>query len=331
MGLFQGREPVRTRGAASGLRLLRFALNVIAIVFVVLAVSDLWQRWDSVDVDVDFLWVLVAFVWSSVAMFAQFLSFRALIHGLTARPMPWIASAKLYMDSQLARYTPGKIGLPAVRIAGAASVGVSSQVMATSLAAELLSWCAVGVAGGASLLTFLSMGRADLHFDGGGFSLPLSSFALVIALCCTIALAGLVIVDKTLYPTWLSRLLAAQGAGPLVPPQVPLCHVAHFASWVMCGVALALALGRPLESGLWAGAALCLSLVAGFLALLAPAGAGVREVVLSYCMAPIWGPSLALSFSILARAVSLLSDVAMWLGARILALRQAATTASSDN
>jgi uncharacterized membrane protein len=52
------------------------------------------------------------------------------------------------------------------------------------------------------------------------------------------------------------------------------------------------------------------------LALLAPAGAGVREVIIAYALAPLWGPAMALSFGLLARAVSLLSDVLLWLSFR---------------
>ncbi len=48
------------------------------------------------------------------------------------------------MSGQLARYTPGKVGLPMVRIAGAAKLGVSAHLIAASVGLEVAAWIGVG-------------------------------------------------------------------------------------------------------------------------------------------------------------------------------------------
>ncbi len=302
-------------------RWVRVFLNGCAALFVALAVVDLWRRWDGAAVQVDPGWLLCAGVCSAATMLWQFLGWRTLVRSWCGQHMPWPASARLYLDSQLARYTPGKVGLPAVRIAGALLLAVSPRVMAATLGIELLSWCAVGASSSLLVFGILLSAAGGAHPGGDLASLPWASGALVLASACFFGCLLLMFLDRRRIPGVLRDLLQAEGEGPLIPPALAFYHLLHFGSWMLCGVCLSLSLGKGWADGLWAGASLGLSIIAGFLALLAPAGAGVREVIVTYMLAPLWGPSVALSFSILARATSLVTDVGLWALVRLPAFR----------
>src|SRR5690606_34877116 len=187
----------------------------------VYAIWDLWRRWDEsaagVTVRLPELWT--AFCLASLAMWLQLSAWRALITSLTNRPMPGPASAKLYLDSQMARYMPGKVGLPVVRIAGAADVGVEPRIMGAALFAELLSWCGVG-----SVVGGLAIGIFGLE---SGVTPLLSGGVLAVAGACALGVLSLLVVDRRRFPAKV-RGLFGEGEGPVMPISLPGWHLLHF-------------------------------------------------------------------------------------------------------
>ena len=293
-------------------RVGRLVLSLLAAGFVLLSARDLWQRWDAHAVHVAVLPLLGAWLLASVAMLAQFLGWKALMKQLGGRALPVVPAARLYLDSQLARYTPGKIGLPAVRIAGAAALGVTKRHMVTGLTLELASWVSVGlIAAGLGLGFAPPSARAHLA------RWVVDAIAIA-ASCAGICLIGFMVLGRNRYPQRLLRALGLEGTGPLLPKALVAFFALHASCWMACGTLLAVSLGQPALHGWPAGGALCFSLVGGFLAFLAPAGVGVRELIVGYILAPLWGAPVALSFGLLARAVSLSSDVVLWGVARVL-------------
>jgi uncharacterized membrane protein YbhN (UPF0104 family) len=76
--------------------------------------------------------------------------------------------------------------------------------------------------------------------------------------------------------------------------------------------------GAPFEPSLsWIGLFI-LAPIAGFLAMVAPGGLGVREAILSFALSPSMGPSKALAVALLARGAYILSEIVAWLVARTL-------------
>lgn len=310
-------DPVAEPAALRWKRAVRPVLVVAALGFVVLAVMDLARRWEPAELQLDGRWLAVALVPALLAPLLQAGGWIRLIEHASGHPVPRLSALVLYMDSQLARYTPGKVGLPAVRMAGAERLGVSARLVGASILVELLSWLAVG---GAVGLGFVLLGGAvpegllQSILRLGGFLLALAILGVVL----------LLVVERSRLPAPVRRALLIEGRGPLVPALVPLAHLGHWGAWGVHGAALALALGAPVSAALTAGGVLCLAIVVGFLALFAPAGAGVREALLGVGVAPLLGAPVAVALGVLARAASILADVIVWLAVRALGRRRRA-------
>ncbi len=294
-------------------RAVRPIFGLIAAVFVVYAVLDLHRRWDGAPLDVHLGYFAGGVILAGVAMYVQLIAWRVLIKTLTGREMPPVPSARLFLDSQMARYTPGKVGLPVVRIGGAAEIGVSPQIMGAALVIEIISWTASGSLVGATVLALVPRAaHVTSAISYGIWVLVLGSFAsLLLSLS----------VDRSRYPERVRRFLFSAGSGPLLPWRLPLAHVLHFLVWIGSGALIGVSVGADVAHSLIAGGLLCLAIVAGFLAFLAPAGAGVREAVLAAGLAPVLGASTSLAVGILARIASLVSDVALWSWFRLRAAR----------
>lgn len=302
----------------SGLRrIVRPIFGAFAVVFITYAAWNLWTSWDGVSVRVQPGYLICATVTAIAAMYVQLIAWRVLIHSLTGVKMPRLPSARLYLDSQMARYTPGKIGLPVVRMSGAQSVGVPPQVMGSALLVEIISWAATGSLLGASVLAFFPYSAAVTQ--------KLSQGSLLLSTGSALGLVGALTLDRTHYPSRLRSMLGARGTGPLIPWQLPGLHLFHFLLWIATGALICLSVGGDASQALMTGALLCLAIVAGFVALLAPAGAGVREAVIFAGLGPVLGASTSVAVSILARIVSLLADVLLWAWFRLRTARKAST------
>ncbi len=307
-------------------RWLRGAFIVLTAGFVAAVFLDLAGRFQPDGISISGGWVLLGAVPAAASMLLQFQSWRTLVRRFSGITMPAKIAFGIYLDSQMARYMPGKVGLVAIRVAASGALGVPARVLASTLLIELASWVAVGTIVGAGLLTLLQ------HEDPTLLSAAWGSFvrttlergAGVLVLGAAGGLMLLCSVDRRLLPRQVVRWLLgpafdeALGEGPLAPWQLPAWHLAHFFAWVLAGACLARALGADVLSCWAAGAALCLSIVLGFLAIVAPAGAGVREALLALVMTPSLGANAAVALGLLARVLALTTEVGLWILSRLI-------------
>jgi glycosyltransferase 2 family protein len=298
-------------------RWLRIGVRLLVAISVVLVARDLLGRFDAAQVYIDPWWFIVAFAPGVVAVLLQAFAWRRLMMQLAGGTVPLLEAVVVYLDGQMARYTPGKIGLLAVRVAAAPRLGVSPRLMLGSLLIEVLSWAGTGLLVGLSTLASTSLALPTGARVWGAAAGDLQAVALVLALLALIGLVGLCAIPRARFPdrlvVWLT---SADGVSrptePLVPTDLPLWHSLHWLCWAVSGGVLVLGLGAPIEVAGFAGGVLCLAVVLSFLAVVVPAGAGVREVVISVLTAPVLGASAALVFGLTARAVTLGADVACW-------------------
>ncbi len=277
---------------------------IVALGFVLYSAWDLSHRWQKTRVSLDLPWALASVLPLTLGCLIQGRGWVALIERMTARSVPRGAALSLYMDSQLARYTPGMVGLPVVRMAGAARLGVPAVAVGSSVGLEMLSWTAVGGA-----LGFASLFALPTR---SGLTALLGAWALPIVLGFALGVLVLSFVDRARLPAFAVRILRVSGTGPLVPLALPVAHVFYWLTWAAHGFLLTRAFGAAPNLALSTSGLYALATVGGFVALAAPAGVGVREAILSLSLAPALGSAPALGVAVISRAASLCADLLVW-------------------
>jgi hypothetical protein len=309
-------------GAQRLKRWLRPLMLVVTAIFVVWTGFDLSQRWESRRVSVEPGFLLLSLLPVLIGSLIQGVAWLALVERMTHRKIPRVTALSLYFDSQLARYTPGKVGLPLVRMEGAPALGVSRRLIGLSVLLEMLSWTATG-----ALLGFLLLAVAEAPSEGLG---RLAGSLAPVLLAASLALAlALVAIDRRRIPQKLQNALGLEGLGPLAPLRLPALQLVYWLTWAIHGYFLARALGAPPALALATTGFSPLANVLGFVALAAPAGVGVREAVLVAGLSPVLGGPGAVSAAVLSRVVSLLADLASFLFARQLRKRRALASKSA--
>ena len=296
-----GSEPPAAPGLKKRLGPLFMA---IALLFVAYSAWDLAHRWQKTQVTLYLPLALASIVPLCLGCLIQARGWIALIERMTMHSVPRGPALSLYMDSQLARYTPGMVGLPFVRMAGAPRLGVSAVSVGSSVGLEMLSWTAVGGAiGFASLVWLPKQGGLTALLGAWAVPLVLGFASIVLLLSC---------IDRSRLPGFVVRVLKVDGVGPLVPLRLPFAHVLYWASWALHGALLTCAFGAAPGVALSTSGLYALATVGGLVALAAPAGVGIREAILSVCLAPAVGSAPALAIAVASRAASLCADVIAW-------------------
>ena len=288
----------------SPLKRLKPLFMLIAFVFVVYSSWSLSRRWQAARVSLDLPWAFASILPLTLGCVIQGRGWIALIERMTARVVPRGPALSLYMDSQLARYTPGMVGLPVVRMAGAPRLGVPAVAVGSSVGLEMLSWTAVGGAlGFASLLALPAR---------SGLTALLGVWAIPLVLAFALGVLVLAFADRSRLPRFAVRVLKVSGSGPLVPLGLPVAHFLYWLTWAAHGVLLTHAFGANFAVAASTSGLYALATVGGFVALAAPAGVGVREAILSLSLAPALGSAPALAVAIASRAASLCADILVW-------------------
>lgn len=303
--------PVPVRATNRGCnRALRVALGVVVSGGVALALGRMLQRWDGAAPHIQWLPFILAITALFVANFFQALGWKYLLEQMAGRTVATPPLLSVFMLGQLARYAPGKIGLPMVRIAGATKLGLSTPLVAASVGIEVAAWLGVGAhVGCISLLCNLTrltptpwLGRAWIWVG-----LVATSAGIVSA----------VVLDRNRFPMWVLRLLRAEGKGPFVSMRVIGMQLLAWSGWWVLGVLIPTAVGSSIEIAASQAAIFIIAPILGFLAWVAPGGLGVRETVISYALAPQIGASAAIAAALLARAATLASELGGWIFAII--------------
>ena len=184
------------------------------------------------------------------------------------------AAARIWLVSNLGRYVPGKIW----------------QIGAMSVLAERAGVSGATAVGSALLVTLLhvAVGFTVVAASGGallGAYVPEGTPLLPVLVALVVALASL---PWTL--PWAAVLAGRLSGRPIAAHRFPpraiwIAAAGSAAGWLLFGAAFHLltiaVLGRPTGDAASSVAVFTLSYLAGFLALFAPGGIGVREAVLA--------------------------------------------------
>jgi uncharacterized membrane protein YbhN (UPF0104 family) len=290
--------------------ILRLVLGVASAIFVAIACYNLSRRWESGKVRVSWPWLAASAIPLAVGCVVLGVGWKWIMERMASKKLPLRTCLTVHFESQMARYTPGKVGIPLVRMAAAERLGVSAAVAGYSVLTESISMVAVGGVVGFALLLSTTGGTGGLTKAFGTLGvLGLGAFVLVTLV--------LVFVDRRRLPAAAVKLMKAEGSGPLVPRRGPVAHALYWLTWAVHGYFAARAVGIVSPHALGGSGLYVLAPIAGVLALATPSGIGVREAVLSMGLAPVVGPAPAVATAIVSRAVSLLVDCAVWAFGRL--------------
>ncbi len=110
-------------GGAQRLKaVLRPIMGVLAVIFVVAAIWDLKRRWRPGVVEVDWGMATLSMLPLALGCILLGLGWIWLLSRMSGVKIPVLPGMALHLESQAARYTPGKVGLPLVRMLGAAAL-----------------------------------------------------------------------------------------------------------------------------------------------------------------------------------------------------------------
>ena len=281
-------------------------LALLLAVFVWRAVARNWDAFRALEIDlrVDPLFVALAAACVLLTYALLIEAWRRVLAGWGER-LPFGAAAKIWCVSNLGRYVPGKIW----SIAGLAVLARRAGVSGWSAAGSAVAMQALAVGTGTAVAALALPGALSL---GQG----------VAALLVAMAAVGLLTWDR------MTRSVAAviapqSGLRALSPATAVAAAVITLASWCAYGLAFWL-LARGLLPGPWPGLRTAVGVFAagylvGLLALFAPGGVGVRELMFVGLLAPTMGSGAALALTLGSRLLLTATEVGAALGTMWLA------------
>ncbi|MDX6556506.1 MAG: glycosyltransferase 2 family protein [Miltoncostaeaceae bacterium] len=299
------RDPrARVAGAVLGLALLGLLL---------LRLADLWgDRPPDLD-DADWPLLALALAATGVAMTCLALIWGPCLRAVGAEPPRGLAAA--YYLGQLAKYLPGGGWQYLGRAALAARLGVPLRAAGASLALET-----AAIVAGAALVTPLLLADDAL------------GAAVAVVILHTVAVGA---IAAARWPRVVGVLRAglarAAGPGATVRPGEAARAVGLFAgAWLIFGLALWLTaralFAAPAAELLPMAGAFAIAWIAGFVAVIAPGGIGVREAVLVGLLGPRIGAAEAILLAAASRIAFTLVDLGGALAA-VVAMRRLAPPA----
>ncbi len=260
--------------------------------------------------------VVVAFVATLANAATAGLMWRAVLRDLGAR-LPLLVAARVFFVGQLGKYVPGSVWPLVVQAELASDYGVARRRTATATMASLLLAIASALVVVVATLPLVP----DVLPDGFGWA-PL----LVVPV--------LVLLHPRVLVPLTNRALRVAGREPL---ETRTTLSATFAgtgwgvvSWACAGLqvtALAVPVGAPATAHTFALATggYALAWAVGFVVVVAPAGAGARELVLAAVLAPVLGPGAVVVVVLLSRVLFTLADLGL-AGVGIALARRGAST-----
>lgn len=284
--------------------LVRGAL-LVALVLLALTLADEWHKVSASFHELTVLGIIGSGVMTVLAVGTTVLAWRVLLIGLGAH-LPLRAAVRVFFVGQIGKYIPGSVWPVLAQVELSRDYGVGRAESASASLVVLALAVPSGGVVAAATLPFVSA-SALRHYWWALLAIPV--FLVV------------------LHPKVLSRLLALAARvlkRPALTQPLAMRHVLTAAGWLMLGflfygVATWL-IGRDLHPKGGDGRLILLSIgayalawTAGFLIIVLPAGAGVREAVLVLALSPALPKGPALLVAVVARLLATIADL-IWAG-----------------
>lgn len=298
-----GQDPSHVPAAAESARAVRGRpwRTVVGVVFVVLALGigafSVWRRRDEVAAalaEIGLGWSLLALVLIIAGVAATAQSWLAWLSGLGHGTEPGAARGVFFL-TQAGKYVPGAVWPVLAQAAAASRLGMPRAAMPTATVLFLVVHVSTGVVVGAVALW--------------GSPLPVPPWLLVVLGAAVSAAVSPPVLAR------MPRKLARRVIGVEHVPGIKVWVLAHgwmLLAWSCYGAATWLLL-RPLAVGTEAAAlavgAYALSWVVGMVVIVAPAGAGPRDVAMVLILDVAVTAGAALSVTVLSRVLTVVADL----------------------
>ncbi len=279
---------------------VRFGFLAVVVALLAVALNEqagtLWHQVSRLSVPV----VLLAFAICLCGLFCSLMVWREMLADLGSRlsiPEAW----RIMFIGQLGKYVPGSIWPVLAQSELGADRGVPRSRSAVSV---LLSYAVMTCSG-------LVVAMVTLPFATAG------SIAQYFWVLCLLPVAAALLSPPVLNA--LLRLVLRVSRRPVMEQNVSYRGLARAMVWALAGwsfygltvyVLMRQLAGHPQGLLLLSVGAYSLSWAVGFLAVFAPAGAGVREAVMVAVLGARTTPATALAVALLCRALSVVADAA---------------------
>jgi uncharacterized membrane protein YbhN (UPF0104 family) len=278
-------------------RPVRWGFGAAAVAIGGYAVARQWTDVRAALASIGALMVAAAMVSVLIAMFAAMQVWRVLLAALGS-PLPIRVVARIMFVGQLGKYVPGSVWpvLAQMELGNAHRVPRHHSASASVLTMLV------------SMLSGLLTALVTLPFFAGSTPYLWAFLAAPGLLAC-------------LHPKVLNSVLGRlfrftrrpQLEQPLTTRAIAISLAWSFGSWIFYGLQiwlLAARLGMPRgPAALLALGGFAFAWCAGFLAVFAPAGAGVREVVLVALLGPVIGVGAGTAVALVSRALTTIGDL----------------------
>ena len=298
-------KTLRRLSEVAASRPVRVGFLAVALTLAAIAVAQQWTEVRDAVVSLRLRYLLASTLAALGCVWTAMLTWRSVLADLGS-PLPIRAAARVFCVGQLGKYLPGSVWQLVAQAELGRELGVPRG--RTGAAVVVQSVVAAGTALGIAALA--------LPLTGEGLSRRFGP----------VALAGVLICAVFLYPPVLNRLRgrvqrvlrSAADDRPSTGRGVARALGWSLLSWAFAGThvwLLVLAVAGE-EAASWRAVVLAaggyaLAWTIGFLAFVAPAGAGVREAVLVAMLLPVLDRGEALVVALVSRLIFTLSDVAV--------------------
>ena len=284
---------------------LGVAISIVCVCFFAHSIAHHWKaiadaRWNAQS------WTTLAIATAMyvstycTSAFAWNSSLQALRH-----PLEYLVALRIQTISQFAKYLPGNVGQHVGRLVMTKRQGLPIEVILGSMLLDTL------VILMAAALCSLSVISLVLSVAGAqrARTIQILEIAALVGTCVIISSALLPVTRSAVHRTFHHfRHLARFETIPLLTRAL----IAHVVSLFAGGIALYLLCGaltdRPVQHWLQVVGMYSAAWLLGFLMPGAPAGLGVREVVLLLGLGPIYGAETATAASAAMRVVTTIGD-----------------------
>ncbi len=316
---------------------IKWILFVIVLVFLGRRAFLLWKLAPPKSIQINAWWLIPAALSYVIGWFPSIWFWRAMLHRLQ-QPLDWWTAIRAYHVGQIGKYVPGKAMVLIIRGALTKSANVNSVLAGVTAAYESLVFIATGAMLGLALApsalgpTFSKWLPLQLNWlQKQPFLWPVAVIVVTFA--------------TTPISSWLftrvgRKVVPGQKGIGDTPPSISAGLISQGIVVMTLGwICHAFSLGFVLQSlsdapfkltlfPVWLASA-SLSLVGGFVVLIAPGGIGVREGILVEALKdhPAIGPSTALIAAGLLRVVWFVTEL---ISAAVLFLAKPKTAISVD-